>query len=87
MLISQLYRSDSLNNLGYEILQKWYKLTNTQRHAHIKWLADEMRKEGVAGKAIAVELADRLGVPIADNFPPPQPPAGRRRSRLGPKRK
>lgn len=73
MLISQLYRSDSLNEQGYEILQKWYKLTNAQRQAQIKWLADQLRKEGVAGKTIAVELAARLGVPISQNFPPPQP--------------
>jgi len=81
MLISQLYRSDSLNDLGYEILQNWYKLTNVQRHAQIKWLADQLRTEGVDSKTIAVGLAARLGVTISENFPPPQPPAGRRRRR------
>jgi hypothetical protein len=82
MLISQLYRSNSLNDLGYEILQNWYKLTNSQRHAHIKWLADQLRKEGVDAKTIAVDLADRLGVTISSNFPPPQnPPGGRRGKR------
>lgn len=79
MLISQLYRSNSLNDLGYEILQNWYKLPNSQRHAHIKWLADQLRQEGVDAKTVAVDLAARLGVPISPNFPPPQPPAGRRR--------
>ena len=81
MLISQLYRSNSLNDLGYEILQNWYKLRNAQRHAHIKWLADQLRQEGVDGKTIAVGLAARLGVTISENFPPPQPPVGRRRRR------
>ena len=70
MLISQLYRSNSLNAAGYEILQKWYQLTNAQKHAHAKWLADQLR-EGKDGKTIAVKLAGRLKVKIASNFPPP----------------
>jgi hypothetical protein len=78
MLISQLYRTNpSLNDLGYEILQQWYKQTNEQKHSQIRWLANQLR-EGVGGKTIAVELARRLGVTISESFPPPQPPSGRR---------
>ena len=73
-LISQLFRSNaSLNELGFKILENWYKQTAQQKTEHLKWLADELRTATLSGKQIAVELADRLGVQISDDFPPPKP--------------
>jgi len=86
MLISQLYRSNSLNDVGYEILQKWYQLTNAQKHSHAKWLADQLGGEGVDGKTIAVDLAGRLGVKISNNFPPPEKSSGGSKSKRRSKR-
>jgi len=87
VLISQLYRSNpSLNDLGYEILQRWYALTNVQKQDQLRWLADQLRAEGVDGKAIAVGLADRLGVTISSDFPPPKNPPGGRRGKRRSKR-
>jgi len=66
-LISQLFRSNpSLNELGFKILENWYKQTAQQKTEHLKWLADELRTATLSGKQIAVELADRLGVQISD---------------------
>lgn len=74
-LISQLFRSNpSLNEVGFKILENWYKQTAQQKTEHLIWLADELRKTTpLSGKKIAVELADRLGVQISDDFPPPKP--------------
>ena len=71
MLISQLYRSNyDLNDKGYQILQNWEKQTNDQKQKNIEWLADQLRM-GTSGKTIAIQLANRLGVPISPTFPPP----------------
>ena len=76
MLISQLYRSNpDLNEVGFKILENWYKQTTKEKYDNLKWLAEELRKNR-PGREIAVALAGRLGVNIADNFPPAQPAAG-----------
>jgi hypothetical protein len=73
-LISQLYRSNpTLNEVGFQILENWYKQTSEQKTDHLKWLADQLRKSGaLSGKQVAVGLAHRLGVEISDDFPPPK---------------
>jgi hypothetical protein len=71
MLISQLYRGNyDLNDKGYQILQAWYNQTNDDKQRNIEWLANELRANA-PGKAIAIQLALRLRVPISSNFPPP----------------
>lgn len=72
MLIAQLYRSNSLNERGFEILQRWNNLTNLEKQRHVRWLADQLRGQKVrAPNDIAVKLAARLGVRISKKFPPP----------------
>jgi hypothetical protein len=78
MLITQLYRSDanpSLNDIGFEILQRWNSQTNREKQANIQWLAEQLRnKQTLKPTDIAVALAKKLGVTISDDFPPPKKP-------------
>jgi hypothetical protein len=74
MLISQLYRSTSLNDVGFEILQKWYQLPPNEKAKILKDLADELRSNTKTGSQIAVDLARAIGVQIDQNFPPPKKP-------------
>lgn len=75
MLITQLYRDNpGLNELGYQILQKWYAQSDVQKQDNVAWLADQLRSNQ-GGKFIAVTLAQRLGVQISSHtFPPPSKP-------------
>ena len=74
MLITQLYRDNpGLNELGYQIVQKWYAQSDAQKQDNVAWLADQLRSNQ-GGKFVAVALALRLGIVISPNFPPPSKP-------------
>jgi hypothetical protein len=57
MLISQTFRgSAELQQEGYMLLQKWYRLTNAKKHEIIKELADDLNNNQLAGPAIKDKL-------------------------------
>lgn len=66
MLMSQLY-SSSPQTTANQILQNWYKLTNSDKQRLMTGVADRMKKN-VPSPDIAKWLAFELGVTLV-NFP------------------
>lgn len=67
MLVSQTFRGGpKLDEEGFMLLQKWYKLTNTQKHEIIREvLADGLNKDQ-SGHRIREELRYRINKAVPD---------------------
>ena len=58
MLISQTFRgSPELGKEGFILLQKWYRLTNAEKHEIIKEVLADGLNSDVPGRAIRQRLA------------------------------
>lgn len=66
MLISQTFRgSPTLDQKGYFLLQKWYRLTPEKKHEIIKELADGLRTS-TPGTQIRTKLEDDINKAVPD---------------------
>jgi hypothetical protein len=66
MLISQLFRSSpNLNDDGFKLLQKWYRLNPKDKHKIIKEIADGL-KDNRPGGAIKDKLKQDIDNAVHD---------------------